>query len=86
MLAGLYDLLIFLGLRILLFNFRSLIAKLAEALNQLLGGRLLTIVSNGHHLLGNVALNLFDTLLETKVALDFILAAFAMHLGNCGDN
>ena len=83
-LTGTNVLLIFLWLRILFFDFRSLIAEFAEALDNGLRGCFFGIVSDGNHLLGNVALNLLDSFLETKIALDLVLTTGTVHLWQCG--
>lgn len=63
-----------------LLDFRSLVAKLAKALDDGIGCGLLSIVGDGDTLLGNVTLNLLDTLLKAEVALDLVLTAGTVHL------
>ena len=67
-------------------HFSCLITKLVEALDDGLRVGLVGIVSDGYALPFNVALNLFDTLLETKVARNLLLTVVAVHLRLSGDN
>ena len=67
-----------------LLEWTGLIAEFGESLDEVFGLGLVGIVFDGHGLRRNVGINLLDTLLETEVILDLVLAVGAMHLRRSG--
>ena len=62
------------------------VTKLVETLDDGIGCRLVSIISDGDELFGDVGLDFLDTFLESKVALDCLLTILTVHLRLGGDN